>query len=338
MMRREYGAFDVAKFILSFFVCAVHTVSGILPIYPLARIAVPLFFLMSGYLFFSGIEGVNDESGKRKRLSRFAVRNVRLYAFWLAALLPITLILKSYQSDGPILGPLRFLVNLVLGSTFPASWYISALVIGVCILFTVRGRVGNTVLLSVSAALYVVCCFVGNYRGLFGENSLFVKIFVEYYPGTIYNSFPAGLLWLAVGKELAHRRDNKLSRVLYAVMSGVSLSLLFAEHCIISFLGCSSDNDCYFMLVPTCIFAFLFLRTFDKGICCGNALRKISTVVYCLHGGIASVFKLLFHDFCATRLGAAVLLLVAFTFSVAFALLILRLEKIKGFKWLRFAH
>lgn len=42
---------DVMKFILSFFVCAIHTVGY--GIYPIARIAVPFFFIVSGYLFFA---------------------------------------------------------------------------------------------------------------------------------------------------------------------------------------------------------------------------------------------------------------------------------------------
>lgn len=53
-MQREnknIDAFDAAKFAMSIMVVGVHTL-GKYGIYPLFRIAVPMFFIISSYLFF----------------------------------------------------------------------------------------------------------------------------------------------------------------------------------------------------------------------------------------------------------------------------------------------
>lgn len=50
--KQNYDIFDLAKFILAIFIIAIH--SEFLPhiLYPWLRIAVPLFFVISAYLFF----------------------------------------------------------------------------------------------------------------------------------------------------------------------------------------------------------------------------------------------------------------------------------------------
>ena len=56
-MQREnknIDAFDAAKFAMSIMVVGVHTL-GKYGIYPLFRIAVPMFFIISSYLFFENL-------------------------------------------------------------------------------------------------------------------------------------------------------------------------------------------------------------------------------------------------------------------------------------------
>lgn len=53
--KREIEILDVVKFIMAIMVVGIHTL-GRYGIYPLFRIAVPLFFMISSYLFFSNTE------------------------------------------------------------------------------------------------------------------------------------------------------------------------------------------------------------------------------------------------------------------------------------------
>ena len=61
-VRKNYDIFDLTKFILSLFIVAIH--NSIIPdiLSPCARIAVPLFFMISSYLFFERKSKIIDTS------------------------------------------------------------------------------------------------------------------------------------------------------------------------------------------------------------------------------------------------------------------------------------
>lgn len=51
-VRKNYDIFDLTKFILSLFIVAIHSSILLDILSPCVRIAVPLFFMISSYLFF----------------------------------------------------------------------------------------------------------------------------------------------------------------------------------------------------------------------------------------------------------------------------------------------
>ena len=84
--RKEIEILDVAKFVMSIMVVGIHTL-GKYGVYPLFRIAVPLFFMISSYLFFSD----TDKCGNAICLKKFCQSNIKLYTFWFIALMPVFL-------------------------------------------------------------------------------------------------------------------------------------------------------------------------------------------------------------------------------------------------------
>jgi len=61
--------FDLTKFVLSFFVVAIHTELFGEYIYPIVRIAVPLYFIISSYIFFENLKG-KDSKEKNQILKK----------------------------------------------------------------------------------------------------------------------------------------------------------------------------------------------------------------------------------------------------------------------------
>lgn len=84
--RKEIEILDAAKFVMAVMVVGIHTL-GRYGIYPLFRIAVPLFFMISSYLFFSNTE----KRGNLRYLKNFCIRNLKLYIFWFVVLMPVFL-------------------------------------------------------------------------------------------------------------------------------------------------------------------------------------------------------------------------------------------------------
>ena len=86
---KKYDVLDLTKFILSFFVLAIHAYIFPHILYPWLRIAVPMYFVMSSFFLFSKIRITGEES--RKAIVRnYITRQMKFYLFWFIALLPIT--------------------------------------------------------------------------------------------------------------------------------------------------------------------------------------------------------------------------------------------------------
>ena len=329
---KQKSSFDIAKVILSVFIVAIHTMGKYGP-YPILRIAVPVFFMVSGYLFFSKY---NATEMKVSVLYSFIKRNLELYAFWFIALLPI--FIQGFSFD--MMGVAKIIVRFLVGSTFASSWYLMALVIGVCLVFysnKISG--GQIVLMLFAVGSFCLCCLFSNYRNLLTEQSVLFKLLLAY-PGTIYNSFPVSLIWIIIGKKFAdYEYIHGLSKAIYPkwyIILGVSLALLIVEYLIVAQLNSCVDNDCYFMLLPVCASLFGIILNINIDWKYAKIARKASTIVYCLHGSVAIVLK---GVFVVNAMSDALLLfLLTLVLCLLGVLVILILEKIPCFKWLKYAY
>lgn len=331
--RKSIEIFDVAKFIMSIMVVGIHTL-GKYGIYPLFRIAVPLFFMISSYLFFKN----SSKRGNAKYLKKFCVRNIKLYSFWFIILMPVFLWFGGYLKGNLPLNAVKLIAKIFFGSTFSASWYISALVIGMCFVFFWDNlKINYRILLIITFVIYAICCFNSNYRNLM-EDSSFVVMLNKVYPGTIYNSFLVGLFWITLGYVFVHKKSiyNKKRSLICLFFSCI---FLLAEYFIVEKYHCTVDNDCYFMLVPVCYFIFENLANSNLQFKKINVrlLRKYSTIIYCVHGSLAIIIEhcwLPKSNVTDCFLKFAIVLAI----SLIVAYLIFVFEKKKMFKWLHYAY
>ena len=133
--RRDF--IDVAKFALSILIVVIHIspIESLNPVLrPFLRTAVPLFFLISAYLFFKKYGEAETIEKKIARIERYVKRNLQLYFFWLIVLLIPTLSYRQWFSDGLLSGLFWALHSFLFGSTFIASWYIMASIIATLII------------------------------------------------------------------------------------------------------------------------------------------------------------------------------------------------------------
>lgn len=140
MKLRCSDSIDLAKIILSLMVVAIHVPPARGGAYeiliPILRTAVPIFFMLSGYLLFGKIKDCTIEE-KKSIVTNYIIRILKLYLSWFVILLPVTIIRGDYFVDGISVGILEILKDFVLGSTFPASWYLMAVVIGTILVFII---------------------------------------------------------------------------------------------------------------------------------------------------------------------------------------------------------
>lgn len=111
---RQNNLLDLVKYILSLLVFSIHVNPfggeyGELR-YPFARIAVPLFFIMSSYFLFGKLQRAENPHQKNTILKKFIKRNLILYFTWFLLLFWITGNIRGWFHQSPI----RTIPNIVL--------------------------------------------------------------------------------------------------------------------------------------------------------------------------------------------------------------------------------
>lgn len=285
--------YDLLKFFLSLLVLAIHATLYPMVLYPWLRIAVPLFFIMSSYFVFSKLSGTPADAQKVV-LTAFIKRNVKLYVCWFVILLPITIYIRRtvFFSHGFFVNTVTILKHVLFGSTFVASWFISATIIGVCMIYFLSKWLRNNYLLfAISFLAFCAVTLASSYSDMIADTWMasamnrYIGVF-----GDFVCSYPASLFWVFMGKLFAERKIRFTSvsvLILLTLCSGVAL---FAEWKYVISLSGSYNNDSYFMLAPLCVLLFIGFEKikplyWKPSVC----FKRASTIIYVAHGSLLPV-------------------------------------------------
>lgn len=274
-------AIDLMKLILSVFVVLIHAEVEIGIFNPFLRMAVPLFFMTSGYYFFQKVGSDKSIKEATPILAQFLKRNMKLYGFWFVVLLPITLYIRDWFSGSFVAGLLHMLQDFLFNSTFRASWYIMALNIGMCIVFAASRKMKPGQLVCLCFPAYLLCCLFTNYYELMAANETIMKCYQGYISvfASLCNSFPASLFWLALGNYLASREIQWKKHALGILICLATVGLVL-EYLLVSNLSLQLADDAYLMLTPLCFGVFCFVRNVKWETAKPQNWGKISTIIY----------------------------------------------------------
>ena len=342
--RKYYPGIDLLKFIMSLVVVAIHvkpfeTSSVLFRLFsPLFQSAVPVFFLCSSFLLFNKIASnsnrvVGESGGKLRVVFHFISRIGLLYLVWFVIDLPFIIANKGYFKEFGILESIGvFIKDLFLGTTFPGSWFLSALVVSVIIVFGFSRWIGDALTFVLALLVYVYVTgqdFIPeNWQGLYNWYSQNVR-------KEVYNSFPFALVWVAMGacssSNWYKRIVNSISRntTLLWLCFGITYLLMVAYPKFASLL--------VLLLVPTLfeIGKTIRLESSNKW----KFLREASILIFLFHFSIAGK-KDLFLDFVGnySLVYHLVFYIIVVMISFMFASCILLLEKNKFFRLLKYLH
>lgn len=329
-MRKSYDIFDIAKIILAIIVVGIHTLSAEV-ISPWSRIAVPLFFMMSSFLFFQNatIENLWE------RYKRFALRNLQLYVFWLVLYLPYTI----YEDHS-----LKNLFGAIFLGGYGASWYLVASIVGMAILcLLLKACKGKNILaLIVSLLLFAIGLLSETYNflidGTWAQNA------IKAIPFTPSCSFFISTLWFLIGKVISDRykpdTSCKKKKIIATCVAVISIALLYLEWTYASDRTGNIATVEFLSLLPLCSAIMVLFTLTNIKIPCGKTLRKYSTLIFCNHFLLKSVscifFKLIGSDLYKDRSFTLFALTLALSVVVSFVIIWLR-EK-KGWRILAWAY
>ena len=278
--RKYIIGFDILKFLMAIVIISLH--AGISKVFSIPvstfisnfqGLAVPVFFLLSSFLFFEKLSC--SQPSTSKNLWQFEKRILYLYLLWSIIMIPITIYLHHYERMG-LLGILIWIKDFFFDYTFFASWFFGALLIGMPIVFVLRHK--PMVLLLISGFLYVVFSFYGMMP------EIITKPFELYhlYLGVPQRSFLCGIIWLGLGFLLSHykllerikewyykKRDNRLFFCLFILLVGLTLSV------IIDYL------QLFGVLSVVILFYLIRGERYNIEVC--KLLRQCSIIMYCVH-------------------------------------------------------
>lgn len=317
---KQYDVFDLSKIILSLMIVAIHT--SFLPniLYPWLRLAVPLFFLMSSFLLFSKI---NQEPNRRKEIvKKYVFRLCKYYLFWFIILLPITIYArKSWFNDGIILGIVRCILKPLLGSTFYASWYISASIIGVIVVDKLSSKINYKLLLPIFIVIYFVCCLTSSYKFIIGIDDT-SKWIIE-----PHMSFMVSLLYILLGKIISEGK-LKINKKLNVVLLLISSIVLYVEWLIIQKETGGINYDCYILIPAVSVLLFLLIINIKISLKKPKILRQLSSFIYPLHYSVSlPIITLLKHYFADGTILRIVLFFITIIVCLILFFLVKKLEK-----------
>ncbi len=294
------GKYDILKIVMAFFVVAIHMELFSTILYPWLRMAVPLFFIMTGYFFFLKLDKTEDYKKQVELVRGFVVRNLKLYAFWFVCLLPVILVVRKNIIFGHgFFGDILALVKcILLNSTFTASWYIMSSIYGVLIIFFLLRKLPNSVLMIIAVMLYCVVTLASSYAYFICQNPTVDAVYTWFNVNISMpaNSFLVAVVWLICGKCFADG-TFKGNKVTYAIVTILSAVALYIEWRYVISAGGGNKNDCYFMLMPFCLGVFGFVNSCDKvTFKYAVNLRRCSTVVFVTHGAVARIILAFFRN------------------------------------------
>lgn len=334
-MKKTFDSIDLAKFIASIFVFAMHcnvlsdyTKISMIPEL-LARWGVPFFFICSAYFLFS--KSVNGNISK-DILNRYIYRIGMLYVVWLVYNIPNVIYQRLWSKDlSSISTWLIFIKNSVLSSTFIGSWYLTSSIFSAWFVYTLSKKLPTKSVMGITFVFYLLSVFTSAYDGLL-PSSLSNTLKFLCFPLNIFN----GCFYFSLGKYIA---ENKLPFLVkydkrYALAGFIVFYLLFiVEIGLTKYYKICGGTEVAFCTVLLAVSLFLFCLQTNIKISNSIMLRKMSTIIYCSQGNV-----LLLNGICKKILKIpSVLAFLISSFAIAvICVLVFYIQKNKKWKWTKY--
>lgn len=287
---KSYAGIDYFRFIAALLIIAIHT-SPLAPFSEIgdfiltrivARLAVPFFFMTSGFFLISRYTYDN------RRLKKFLKRTAFIYAAAILIYLPVN-IYNDYFSMDQLLP--NMIKDLVFDGTMYHLWYLSASILGAVIAWHLVKKAGYPKALIVTGMLYLVGIFGDSYYGVLenaaGFNSFYQLIF-QISDHTRNGIFFAPVFFV-LGGCIADCKCRLSFGKSICVFIG-SFLLMLAEGMLLHHYKLQRHDSMYVFLLPAVFGLFFMLLQFRGKRRAG--LRNISLIVYVIHPMMIIVIRM----------------------------------------------
>lgn len=289
---KRYDSINIMRMICAFLVISLHTSIfasinlGLNSINAkgISRIAVPFFFISTGYFMHKNITKSGYVKGFVKRIGLI---------YLLMSVIDIILIMPyvSMRLSGDFIDKIKY---IFIGGITESLWYIPAIIFAVVLvsIFLKKNWIKSLIVLSI--LLYIIGLLGDSYFGLIkntpleGVINFYNNIFINTRNGITF-SVP----FVALGVLIA-KGNIKLSKNIINICLIVFSILLAFEAYFLNLSSISIDTNMYISLLLLVPVIFIWLLNINVQINerTSNIFRKMSLWIYCVHETIMLIIMM----------------------------------------------
>ena len=305
----RHNHIDLWKFIMAIAVVAIHTRplinlkgSIVLDFFNLfISMAVPFFFMTSGYLLWSRIDGFSADE-KNSVLCVRAKSVGKMYAIWTLIYFPLALMpymmvnVQEYEK----ISPLKFIIYYVRGvilrgqnyNSYPL-WYLLSLFYIILLLIALEKlHLSDKWILSILIIVGIIGNIINGLVQIETSNTLLLMIKKAVTVTVLDGRILSGALYIAVGIIVAKRRKIHLE-------SSIIINTIYGLGVIIGFIANLRINNTWGSMILTIYSSVCFFSVIE-GINISNnniyaKLRSISTTMYLTHMYVWTIFYMIVY-------------------------------------------
>lgn len=353
--KKIYNSIDLTKFICAILIITIHISPfgsngensiisylnfGIQDY--IARIAVPFFFMASGFFLYRKtlLADFDPELSKK-----YCIRIFQLYIIWTIIYSPLIIGRFFNDKQGLVHAILVFVRDTIFTGSYTQLWYLNGLIVAVIITSVLLyKKVSLKKILLCAIILYLIGLFAQSWFGfieplkeltptLWSILELIEKVIVTTRDG-VFLGFP----FVSLGMCFAFF-DIKISKKKSFVGLCISMVLLLFEVFLFQYIGFVHEHNMYLFLVPVTFFLFAFVKEVqlaDNAIY--KTLRTLSSLIFFGHLWVGAVVgKLL--SFISEGLGDSWLkFVISLIVTIIWAYIVMKLSERKKFKLLSYLY
>lgn len=239
----------------------------------IARVAVPFFFMVSGFFLISGY------SCNAEKLVAFIKKTALLYAAAIAIYIPINIYTGYFKMDNLLPNIIK---DILFDGTLYHLWYLPASVIGAAIAWYSVKKTSYMKSFIITGVLYIIGLFGDSYYGI-AENIPCMKGFYDLI-FQVFDYTRNGIFFAPVFFVLGgYIADNKSRLSLKQSIIGFTAGfiLMFSEAITLHHFGLQRHDSMYVFLLPVmyCMFSFIIHFKGERR----TGLRTVSVIIYIIH-------------------------------------------------------
>ena len=347
---KQYKSIDLAKFVCALLIIILHTApfmsySKVLTVgfrNIITPIAVPFFFVASGFIAFKKIdskEGVEQTQYVKKHLMRLFI----MYLIWSAIYFVFVIIKWANAKDFSIFYVLEYIKDFFFEGSYSTIWFLPALFTATMLVWLLHKKLTYKKIFIIACVVYVFTLGGSSYYGLVCKIPLIKDIYNIYYSffDTIKNGVCFGMIFVCMGAMLAEGEDIIIQKsTMTKTLTVLSLCAIFLaiEELAIGILNWNLKGvDTVIMLVPFSWFFFVFLLKWEIN---GSdklflSMRKYSLLMFLCQRIPLSMIDIFMSDsLIATNSMLYFIVVLMVTLCIAFLII----NCSKKIKWLKYLY